>query len=95
VERGCGLDVHQATVVACLLIVSKNGKIHKQVRTFGTTRELLSLADSLDRTKLAAIHEEHKPSGAHKVRLILNQQLANSPVTLLIKERCSVLSEFW
>src|ERR1700740_3171476 len=44
VERGCGLDVHQATVVACLLIVLKNGKVQKQVRTFGTTtRELWSL----------------------------------------------------
>src|SRR6266581_4461183 len=44
VERGCGLDVHQATVVACLLVVLKNGKVRKQMRTFGTTtRELLSL----------------------------------------------------
>jgi hypothetical protein len=31
VESGCGLDVHQATVVACLLIVLKNGKVQKQV----------------------------------------------------------------
>ena len=44
VERGCGLDVHQATVVACLLIVLKNGQTEKQMRTFGTTtRELLAL----------------------------------------------------
>jgi len=44
VEQGCGLDVHQATVVACLLIVSRNGKVCKQMRTFGTTtRELVSL----------------------------------------------------
>lgn len=44
VERGCGLDVHQATVVACLLILQKDGKVHKQVRTFATTtRELVSL----------------------------------------------------
>lgn len=44
VERGCGLDVHQATVVACLLIVRQDGKVQKQLRTFGTTtRELLSL----------------------------------------------------
>jgi transposase len=44
VERGCGLDVHQATVVACLLILGKDGKAHKQVRTFATTtRELVSL----------------------------------------------------
>lgn len=48
VERGCGLDVHQATVVACLLIVLKSGKVQKQVRTFGTTtRELLSLREWL------------------------------------------------
>jgi len=44
VECGCGLDVHQATVVACLLTLRKGEKIHKQMRTFGTaTRELLSL----------------------------------------------------
>lgn len=48
VERGCGLDVHQATVVACLLIVLNNGNIQKQVRTFGTTtRELLALREWL------------------------------------------------
>ncbi len=48
VERGCGLDVHQATVLACLLIVLKNGRVHKQMRTFGTTtRELLTLRDWL------------------------------------------------
>jgi transposase len=48
VERGCGLDVHQATVVACLLIALNNGKVQKQVRTFGTTaRELLNLREWL------------------------------------------------
>src|SRR5215470_15865864 len=48
VERGCGLDVHQATVVACLLVVLSSGKIQKQVRTFGTTtRELVSLREWL------------------------------------------------
>jgi len=48
VERGCGLDVHQATVVACLLIVPRDGKVQKQMRTFGTTtRELLSLREWL------------------------------------------------
>lgn len=30
VERDCGSDVHQATVVACLLMVLKNGRIQKQ-----------------------------------------------------------------
>ena len=48
VERGCGLDVHQATVVACLLMVRKDGRVQKQLRTFGTTtRELLSLREWL------------------------------------------------
>jgi len=48
VERGCGLDVHQATVVACLLIALKNGRVQKQVRTFGTkTRELMGLREWL------------------------------------------------
>lgn len=48
VQRGCGLDVHQATVVACLLMVLGNGKVKKQMRKFGTTtRELLALREWL------------------------------------------------
>jgi len=48
VERACGLDVHQATVVACLLIVGQDGRVQKQMRTFGTTtRELVSLREWL------------------------------------------------
>jgi len=37
VQRGCGLDVHQATIIACLLVVLKNGPVRKNMRTFGTT----------------------------------------------------------
>ncbi len=48
VERGCGLDVHQATVVACLLMALKNGTLQKQIQTFGTTtRELIRLREWL------------------------------------------------
>lgn len=48
VERGCGLDVHQATVVACLLIARKDGRVQKQMRTFGTTtRDLVNLREWL------------------------------------------------
>ncbi len=48
VECGCGLDVHQATVVACLLMVRKDGRVQKQMRTFGTTtRELVCLREWL------------------------------------------------
>ena len=35
IERGCGLDVHQATVVACVLVY-EGGKRRKVVRTFRT-----------------------------------------------------------
>lgn len=48
VERSCGLDVHQATVVACLLVGSANQRPRKEVRSFGTkTRELMELRDWL------------------------------------------------
>ena len=44
----CGLDVHQATAVACLLTVQGNGKVKKQIRAFGTTtRELVGLREWL------------------------------------------------
>jgi len=48
VERGCGLDVHQATVVACLLVGRADQKPRKEIRTFSTvTRGLLELRDWL------------------------------------------------
>jgi len=44
VERGCGLDVHQQTVVAC---INGNG-IKKEIRTYGTmTNDLLKLKEWL------------------------------------------------
>ena len=48
VSRGCGLDVHQATVVACLL-TGQPGKLpRKQVKTFSTmTSSLTELRDWL------------------------------------------------
>jgi transposase len=48
VERCCGLDVHQATVVACLLVGAAHEKPRKEVRTFRTmTRDLEALRDWL------------------------------------------------
>jgi transposase len=47
-ERGCGLDVHQKTVVACLVATREDGQVTKEVRTFGTmTADLLELLDWL------------------------------------------------
>src|SRR3954471_1904039 len=43
-----GLDVHKATVVACLLRTTEDGRSSKELRTFGTmTDDLLALADWL------------------------------------------------
>ena len=48
IERCCGLDVHQATVVACVLVGGAHQKPRKEVRSFGTkTRELMALREWL------------------------------------------------
>jgi transposase len=48
IERCCGLDVHQARVVACMLIGSPGKKTEKHIRSFGTmTAELAELRDWL------------------------------------------------
>jgi transposase len=44
----CGLDVHQASLTACLRRLSDAGQITTEVRAFGTTfRDLLALSDWL------------------------------------------------
>ncbi len=48
IERCCGLDVHQAVIVACLLIGRAHEKPKRVVRTFRTvTRELVAMRDWL------------------------------------------------
>src|SRR3954451_14363161 len=48
IERCAGLDVHQATVVACVLIGEAGRKPRKEIRTFSTlTRDLEGLRDWL------------------------------------------------
>src|SRR6266545_5769258 len=47
-QRCAGLDVHKATVVACVMLTTSNGKSSKEIRTFATTTAgLLALADWL------------------------------------------------
>jgi len=47
-QRCCGVDVHKASVVACLLVAEQGGAPRKEVRTFGTmTEDLLGLVDWL------------------------------------------------
>jgi transposase len=48
VERCCGLDVHQATVVACVLVGSADQKPRKEIKTFqAVTKGLLALREWL------------------------------------------------
>jgi len=44
----CGLDVHKASITACVLWAEGGGRARKEKRRFGTfTRDLLDLADWL------------------------------------------------
>src|SRR5208337_2947788 len=49
IERCCGLDVHKATVSACVRVTQRpRGKVEQKVRTFATTTaELMALRDWL------------------------------------------------
>ena len=48
IERCAGLDVHQATVVVCVLIGEAGRKPRREIRTFSTmTRDLEGLRDWL------------------------------------------------
>src|SRR3954468_619252 len=58
-DRCCGLDVHQQTVVACLITPGPDGQPAKEVRTFGTmTADLLELADWLRAAACAQVAME-------------------------------------
>lgn len=51
VERGCGLDVAQKTVAACIRIPGPDGGRQAVIETFGTTTaDILALRDWLRRT---------------------------------------------
>lgn len=58
-NRCCGLDVHKDTVAACIWARDAAGKIHKEIRTFGTmTEELLVLHDWLMAHKVTHVAME-------------------------------------
>ena len=90
IQRGCGLDVHQATVVACLLTVLARGKVKKQIRKFGTTtRELVALREWLQAEGCTHVAMEStgvywKPvyailEGAFELTVANAQQVKNVP----------------
>jgi transposase len=60
----CGLDVHQASVTACLRLPGDGPQRRQEVRTFGTTtRELLRLADWL--TAAGCTHVAMESTGVY------------------------------
>jgi transposase len=59
IERCCGLDVHKATLAACIRVSGGGAVATQQVRTFGTTTsELLALRDWLAAHKVTAVAME-------------------------------------
>jgi len=78
-ERCCGLDVHKATVVACLRVPGERGRRRIEVRTFGTTTtELLALGDWL--TEHRCTHVAMESTGVYW-----------KPVFNLLESVCEVL----
>ena len=62
--RCCGIDVHKAMVVACLITPGAAGQPQKEVRTFGTmTDELLALGDWL--TEAGCTHVAMESTGVY------------------------------
>jgi hypothetical protein len=61
IERCAGLDVHQETVVACVLIGAPGEWPRKQVRTFRTmTRDLEALRDWLQELGVTQVGMENR-----------------------------------
>ena len=66
IEKCCGLDVHQATVVASVLVGSGETRVRQQVRKFRTVgRELRALRDWL--TELGITHVGMESTGVYWV----------------------------
>src|SRR6266567_4958429 len=78
-SRCAGLDVHKATVVACVLLTASTGKVSKAVRSFATTTAgLQTLADWL--AKEGVTHVAMESTGIYW-----------RPVFNLLEGRCQVI----
>ena len=60
IERCCGLDVHKATVSACVRVTQRpGGEVKREVRTFATTTpELLALREWLSEQRVTHVAME-------------------------------------
>jgi transposase len=58
-RRCCGIDVHKATLTACVRVHGRGGKLNQEIRSFGTTSdELLSLHDWLSAQRVSHVAME-------------------------------------
>jgi transposase len=58
-RRGCGIDVHKASLSACLRLHGKGRKVSEEIRTFGTTGDqLLALHDWLKEREVTEVAME-------------------------------------
>src|SRR5262249_6883146 len=85
-----GLDVHKKTVVACIRRAGPDGRVGRQVRTFGAmTADLIALADWLDAEGVTHVALEstgvywkpvyHLLEGRFEVLLVNAQHLKHVP----------------
>ena len=62
--RCCGVDVHKKTVVVCSLLTQPNGRVEKEIRSYGTmTDDLLGLMDWL--AALGCTHVAMESTGVY------------------------------
>jgi transposase len=55
----CGLDVHKRSIQACVRRLDKEGRVHQEVRAFGTmTRDILTLSDWLTEQEVTHVAME-------------------------------------
>lgn len=78
-ERVCGLDVHKATIAACVRVPDAKGRRVQYVQTFGTTTaDLLALRDWLEAD--GVIHVAMESTGVYW-----------KPVYYVLEERATCL----
>lgn len=74
--RCCGLDVHKKTVVACRRLLTDEGELLQEVRTFGTmTPDLLALRDWLQEAGVTHVAMESTGVYWHPVWNLLEGHL--------------------
>jgi len=55
----CGLDVHKRSIQACVRRLGDKGRVHQEVRSFGTiTRDILALSDWLTEQEVTHVAME-------------------------------------